>query len=352
MRNSAKIRLIDIAQEANASVGAVGKVLNGGSAPIRVGEVTRKRIQEVAARLGYRQNVAASILAGGKSNLIGVVIDAQTGYRNKRLLVALETAASKRGLRLLTGVAHDSVANLEQICHRLLQYGVDGLLMISHDYPEFRNEVEEFEKTIPEAVYLEKPYCGSSKYVETSRVNALKEMVADVVCRGEKRIALIHGKLDSISEKTLLAEYKSALAANGVTFDPALVKGDFCLADEGIERIRKVAFELMEKSYPDVLFADNAEYAVAIQSFLQSKGFHFPEDLEIIGGNGDPFFNYVTPRIHSFDPRYEMIAETLLDKLPEKAAASTPRVIEAIYQKSSEKTPVRENLYGLQNIKN
>ncbi len=333
MNDTREIRLIDVARHAGVSRSAAGKVLNGGSEDIRVGEDARKRILTVARELGYRRNVAASILRGGKSNLIGVVIDALASYRNKHLLVELETAATKRGLRLLTGVAHDNVENFEQICHRLLQYGVDGLLIISHDYPEFRNEVEEFEKTISEAVYLEKPYCGSSKYVETSRANALKEMVADVLFRGKKRIALIHGRLECISEKMLLSEYKSALAANGVAFDPALVKEHSYFADDLIANAHAVALELMEKIRPDVLFVDDAEYAVVIQGFLQSKGFHLPDDLEIIGGNADPFFDYVMPRICSFYPRYEVIAEALLDKISGKTAASVPLVIEAVYRK-------------------
>ena len=70
-----QVKLADVARLAEVSISAAGKILNGGSDRIRVGAEARKRILEAARQLNYHPNMAASILAGGSSRLIGVFVD-------------------------------------------------------------------------------------------------------------------------------------------------------------------------------------------------------------------------------------------------------------------------------------
>lgn len=64
----------EVAEEAGVSLTTVSHSLNGKG---RVHERTRRHVQEVAARLGYKPNAVARSLAGGRSGLIGLAV-AQT----------------------------------------------------------------------------------------------------------------------------------------------------------------------------------------------------------------------------------------------------------------------------------
>lgn len=64
----------EVAEQAGVSITTVSHALNGKG---RVHEQTRRRVQEVATRLGYRPNAVARSLAGGRSGLIGLAV-AQT----------------------------------------------------------------------------------------------------------------------------------------------------------------------------------------------------------------------------------------------------------------------------------
>src|ERR1700739_4727164 len=64
----------EVAEEAGVSITTVSHALNGKG---RLNEETRRRVQEVAKRLGYRPNAIARNLAGGRSGLIGLAV-AQT----------------------------------------------------------------------------------------------------------------------------------------------------------------------------------------------------------------------------------------------------------------------------------
>ncbi|MBQ6597675.1 MAG: LacI family DNA-binding transcriptional regulator, partial [Lentisphaeria bacterium] len=108
-----KARLSDIAKLAGVSKAAAGKVLNGGRTQIRVSEETRQRILAAAKQLHYQPNMAASILAGGQSRIIGVFIDSFAKYRALRLLQEIEQVSSSLGYRIMTSVTHENIKNMK-----------------------------------------------------------------------------------------------------------------------------------------------------------------------------------------------------------------------------------------------
>ena len=128
-----KARLSDIAKLAGVSKAAAGKVLNGGRTQIRVSEETRQRILAAAKQLHYQPNMAASILAGGQSRIIGVMIDSRAADSQYRILAEIENEAGKHGYRLLIAQAHDDPEKILDSYHSLKQNGVDGIISFSHD---------------------------------------------------------------------------------------------------------------------------------------------------------------------------------------------------------------------------
>ncbi len=65
-----RVSIKDVAREAGVSVTTVSHALNGKG---RLNPATRRRVQEIADRLGYRPNPAARSLVSGKTGLIAVV---------------------------------------------------------------------------------------------------------------------------------------------------------------------------------------------------------------------------------------------------------------------------------------
>ena len=114
MMKKQKVTLIEVAELAGVSRAAAGKVLNGGSDKIGVGAEARKRILNAARKLNYQPNMAASILAGGSSKMIGVFVDSFAHYRTIRLLQEIERLASGQGYRIITSFTHDNIANMRE----------------------------------------------------------------------------------------------------------------------------------------------------------------------------------------------------------------------------------------------
>lgn len=325
MMKKQKVTLIEVAELAGVSRAAAGKVLNGGSDKIGVGAEARKRILDAARKLNYQPNMAASILAGGSSKLIGVFIDSFAQYRTLRLLQEIERLSSELGYRIITSFSHDNIANMKEDYLMFQRYGVTGFICCAHDYPEFKKEVADLFADAQNVVFMEKPSVPGMPYVATSRVKALTSMIADARRNGHRKIGLLHGSLAYATEKRLLNEFKTAMRENDLEVDPELI---FEYPEQpGDPKIRvQAAMEKMIRPFrPDFLYVDDAPHAVALRTQLFKAGLN----ITIHGGNGDPIFDDLD--VKTFDPNYKKIAEELLEQIfhPENRTRKT--VIETIY---------------------
>ncbi len=86
-------KLEDVAAEVGVSTASVSLVLRGAAGP---SEDTRRRVLEAAARLGYRPDRAASLLARRRSGLLGVVFDVRSDHHGE-LVEDLQEAAEQHG---------------------------------------------------------------------------------------------------------------------------------------------------------------------------------------------------------------------------------------------------------------
>ncbi len=325
MRNT--VLLSDVAKLAQASRAAAGKVLNGASGNIRVGAATRERILAAARELGYQPNRAAAILAGGDSHLVGVILDSYANFRSRALMIELERAATQRGYRVLIASSHDDPDAIAKDCATFREYNVAGIIVLAHDYPEFRERLSEIFPTVPDAVFLEQPVFPARNWVGTSRRQALGQAVAALRRRGGKRFAVAHALLKYYSERRLREEFMTVWDAAGLPLsDGRCFAYPEALAAHPAARAEWLLSECVEKFQPDVLYCDDAVTALALQSRMNSVQ---RQQTRLLGGNANPLFSEVFPAISSFLPRYGLIAEKLLERALAPDQEWSPEIVES-----------------------
>ena len=319
-----KATLSEVAELAGVSLASVSKVLNGGRNNIGVSAKTRKCILDAAEQLNYRQNMAASILAGGSSKLIGVFVDSLASYRTLRVLQELERLSSEHGYRIITSLSHDNISNMRDDYYMFQQYGVNSFICCSHDYPNQNNEVVELFSGEKNVVFMEKPCVSGVPYVRTSNLKALTEMVANAHRQGYRRIGILHSHRSFLSGRAMHEEFLQAMTANGLEYDEKLIF-EFPLGTfDPKKRIRLAIETMVLPCRPDFLFIDDAIHALTLRHQLLPHKY----DIKIYGGNGDQQFDLMD--ISSFDPCYDVIAEKLLEMLHKGSKAEMP-VVEAVY---------------------
>jgi LacI family transcriptional regulator len=122
---SARVTIVDVAREAGVGPSTVSKALNDG----RGSAAVRRRVEDAAARLGYRPNQRARGLRRSESRSIGVLIPDLGNPVFLPFLRAVEHAAQARGYVVLIADGQRSDAAEADALERFFDQGVDGLLL-------------------------------------------------------------------------------------------------------------------------------------------------------------------------------------------------------------------------------
>src|SRR5688572_9076244 len=127
VRTSERVTIIDVAKEANVSFSTVSRVVSGKG---YVSPVTRERVMHAMTRTGYTVNRQARVLAGGRHQVIGLLVpDLDTSYVGEILRgIDEELAAASYDLMLYT--THRRKTRESIFVSSLTNGMTDGLLMI------------------------------------------------------------------------------------------------------------------------------------------------------------------------------------------------------------------------------
>ena len=332
------VTLSDVAREVGVSRALVGKVLGSCSGNIRVSAETARMIREAAERLHYQPNLSARVLTGQKSGLIGVLIDAQPPAVTFRTLAFIDRFAAENGYRLLIGEAHNSIDSLYHHYSNFMQYNVDGVICMAHDYPGQEVKLRELFRNAENIVFVEKTILENVCCVEVDRVAAV-EALTSLLLETRKRVGIVLENPVYRSVRQRQEGYHRALARAGRE-DASLV---YYPADEetSLEETMRLAVEkfiLPEKL--DAVIAPNDLAASHIIRELWQRGIRIPEQIAVAGYDNDPFAESLYPSLTTIDDRNEEIGrhavELLLELFSVKEPASrTIRVTPCVVRRES-----------------
>lgn len=122
------VRLEDVAAAAGVSRTSASRVMLGQG---KVSQETRRRVQAVAADLGYIPNTAASELASGGSSTVGLLLRNASNPAYGLLFTELQKAAHAAGVTLVSMTIDDDMDGTQQVdsLHRLMGMRVAGLIV-------------------------------------------------------------------------------------------------------------------------------------------------------------------------------------------------------------------------------
>ena len=280
----------DVAAKAGVSFQLAAAVL-GGKKYAHASEATRKKIFEAARELGYRSNRVASTLAGGKSKIIGVLIDSRAPESMFRILAEIEQTADRLGYRILTAQAHDNPEKLLDSYYSLKQNGVDGIISFAHDYSPLNCHLDEVLKDDPKIVFvLEAPECPCSS-VDVDTAGAMQSAVAHLREQGYRKIALMLNKTDKTAPLARTGEQRiegfAKACPEGRILYISAHPANFSSLPQDIVGIksacRKLIGDVLIPQKFDAVIAQNDIFAAALMGQLLAEGIRIPRDFGIVG---------------------------------------------------------------------
>ena len=207
------VTIYDVAREANVSMATVSRVVNGNP---NVKPSTRKKVQEVIERLGYRPNAVARGLASKKTTTVGVIIPDISNTYFAELARGIEDIATMYKYNILLSNSDQIKEKEFHLLNTMLAKQVDGIVFMGGNITE--EHVKEFEKSqVPIVLAGSIDKTGKIPSVNIDYEQASYEATKFFIDNGHKRIAFVTGPLqEPINYLKKLAGYKKALDAGAI----------------------------------------------------------------------------------------------------------------------------------------
>jgi LacI family transcriptional regulator len=274
----------ELARLSGVSIGTVSRALNG-YADVR--PETRERIMRLAEEIDYTPSASARTLVTQRSHVVGVFLDTGEGHPDLQhpffhdVLAGVQETAGAAGFDLLL-FATEQPGNgygKHSYVKRCRHHNVDGVVLmgVDHNDDEVRRLTASTIPTVGVDVELEGL---ATDYVSSDNVAGATQAVQHLAALGHRRIATIHGPVDTLAGLDRLRGYRQALDAAGLAYRDEYV----CLGDFYVETGEHAAAALLAlPEPPTAIVAASDLMAVGALRAAADAGLRVPDDLSVVG---------------------------------------------------------------------
>lgn len=260
--------LKDVAGEAGVSPALVSMVLSGRPGP---SAATGARILEVAERMGYRPDRAASMLARRRTQVVGVTITPSNPYHGV-VVEEIITRAHDRGFEVLLSAMsprHDYRDSLES----LVSSRCEALVLLNPQLNE--GEFESLVAGIPTVSFGRRLQVPHVDVVRADEETAMELLVDHLVELGHRAIVHVDGGQQALAAERHQA-YERAMRRHRL-------KARAVPGGETLEDGRLAADAVLADTHVTAALAFNDLSAVGLMDELRRRGVGVPEEMSVTG---------------------------------------------------------------------
>ncbi len=302
MNREKEITIYDLANQLGVSPATVSRALKNNPS---ISNATRKKVNALAEKLGYRHNTFASNLRLQRTNTIGVILHELNSHFIISVLAGIEKVATASKYNLIIGHSSETtsleIANVNNFFHKR----VDGVLAsLAYDTNDLSHFAIFKEKQVP-VVFFDRVYeSEEGTKVIIDNAKAAYQATMHLVEQGCKRIVHITGNLNRNVYARRLEGYKQALADAKLSSKKDYIIINNLEENDGVEAARLI---LKMKPLPDGIFVTRDLCAAVCMQTLKDTGIRIPEDIAVIGFNNDVISRITQPKLSTIDyPGFQM----------------------------------------------
>jgi DNA-binding LacI/PurR family transcriptional regulator len=299
----------DVATSAGVSVATVSRSF---TAPQTVRPVTRERVLDVAAELGYQPNRAARGLITGRTGNIGVIVPDLGNPYFHAVLRGAQIRAREADYAVFIADGQESGAEEEALIGAMRKQ-VDGIVLCSSRLAPGRLAALD---ASPAVVLLNRRVPGLSSVVVDSAAG-MRAAAGHLAQLGHTRVAFVSGPRHSWSNQQRRRGLRSA--ARGHDLDVIMIGPVAPQFDSGAQAADRV----LDTGATAVL-AYNDLVAVGVLSRLADLGVRVPGQLSVIGFDDIPLAAMVTPPLTTVAAPTALAGQTAVEILLERIGRPGP----------------------------
>ena len=280
-RCSALVGIRELARHLEISIGTVSRALNDRA---DVNPLTRQRVRDAAAKLGYSPNQSGRSLRRGQTDLVGVILPSGVGETPINMvflsvLAGLKRRLSEQGLDLAIFLEDGGDDRLEPL-RRVTERGFVDALIIA--------DTMRRDPRVDYLMKLDKPFVAFGRtqspirhaWIDPDFEGAVEGAVEHLSELGHRRIALALPDLETNYLGLIEDSYRRAMRRRGLRIDEA-----WDLRRPAGERGGLAAAEalLALDPRPTAVLLSNSMHAVALYRRLGEAGMLPGRDISIVG---------------------------------------------------------------------
>jgi LacI family repressor for deo operon, udp, cdd, tsx, nupC, and nupG len=333
----------DVAKLAGVSTATVSRALAN---PDMVSPITRLKVEDAAADVGYSPNGLARSLRKSESKTIVVVLPNMESSFFSDVIHGIEALAHKNGYKLLIGDAGNESSRLRSYFDLFESKQVDGVLSLSPDVPESMILNNDGDVKLPIVIAGEYFSDTPVPTVHIDNHYSAKKGVEYLIMMGHYKIACITGKRDNPifnarvnGHNEIMQKWKLPI------IDDYILEGDLSFIT-GYNLGKQL---LSLKNRPSAIVCHSDEAAIGVLKIAREMKVNVPQELSVIGFDNLALSEYCEPELTTINQPRELIGETSMKLLLDILSGKKPNPemtlpTQLIVRKSSCPPPIEQRL--------
>lgn len=295
------VTMRDVAQSSGFSPATVSIVLNNAPLARYIAPATKKRIEEVAKKLGYRPNAMARFLRSKRSHSVGVMFFDITDPYCTPVLRGIENTLYQSSFVPIFADAHNQKNRFERYLEMLLEHHVEGLIVVANWlFVDIHVLADVSKRNIPAATICWELPGDTVSSVMVDNETGGKLALEHLHQLGHRRIAFIRGPKMLIDTAPRWKGIQKFAQTAGLEIDPALVLQlpDSLDPNSGFEGGYRLTEELLQrkKRFTALLAFDDMTALGGIRA-LTKAGVKVPEHCSVVGFDDVPLSSLSAPSL-------------------------------------------------------
>ncbi|MBP2075971.1 LacI family DNA-binding transcriptional regulator [Oceanobacillus polygoni] len=301
--------IYDVAKEAGVAISTVSKVLNNTG---KIGEKTKKKVEDTMRKLNYQPSVVASVKKRIKT--IGLLIPNIADPFIAEIARTIEDHGRKFGYSLMICSTDNNLEKEMEYVSILKKKYIDGIIVATG----LKNK-----DALKELRESEIPFVILSREVPALTVNTVMvndflgafEAVCYLVKLGHKKIAMITEDIYFSVTRERLEGYKKALEQSGILFNEDYVS----VHNITYMDARETAINLLNlKEPPTAIFASTEPLAIGAMQGVRESGFDISTDISVIGFDNSILSKMCYPQLSTVSQPIDEMGKKIVELLVEE----------------------------------
>ncbi|GHO85746.1 LacI family DNA-binding transcriptional regulator [Dictyobacter formicarum] len=305
-----RLTIQDIARLAGVSKATVSRVLNRNPS---VDPVLGERVMRVVQEYNFVPNITATVLAGGRTQLIGVLAPPLNWPAMPEIMRGVAEYLEDSPYEIVLYCIGNQRNHADVLNRILAMRMISGLLAI---FPGglARQLVAHFQQGLPLVMIDDQEEPAGTPWVGIDNLVSAYEATKHLLECGHTRIAHIQGPASYHCAAERYQGYCQALHDASITPDSNLLfHGNF--KQSGGCHCASLLFARDRSTWPTAIFISNDEMAYGFLEVAQEQGVSIPEDIAVVGFDDYIISAHTSPPLTTIRQPFTDIGRTAIDLL-------------------------------------